>query len=84
MSAKHRAESDDSAEDSASDIAILSGDPTLAELAAIAAVIGGMTEELAEASAHRQAPVRSAWETSQRPLRTALTPGYGAWRGFTG
>ena len=62
---------------------VLSPNLSAAEIAAVTAVIGAaVEEELAEL----QDDVRigpSAWERSQRSLRTPLHPHAGAWRGFT-
>ena len=63
---------------------VVAGNPTRAELAAVTAVITAMIEEF-EDDAARHTPTRqSAWQRSQTGLRTALTPGYGQWRGFAG
>ena len=54
------------------------------ELAAVTAVIeSAVAEELAEL--HDDVQIGpSAWERSQRSMRTPLHPGPSAWRGFSG
>jgi len=67
-----------------SDIQILSGNPTPADVAATFAVLTAALEELAEENGRVTASGPSAWERSQRPFRTPITRGNGAWRGFSG
>ena len=52
------------------------------EIAAVTAVLQGAVDELAESNSVAT-PV-SAWNRSQRSVRGTLTPGQGAWRGFSG
>ncbi|HEV7957468.1 MAG: hypothetical protein JWL94_1995 [Microbacteriaceae bacterium] len=68
----------------ATEIRVLSGDPSSAELAAVTAVIAGMAEEQSDAAG--EAPPRglSAWQRSQAPIRGPLTRGMNTWRGFAG
>jgi Acyl-CoA carboxylase epsilon subunit len=66
------------------DITFVTRGVTPEEIAAVTAVL---TAALAEQAADHDGRTHrgpSAWERSQRSLRTTLTPGYGAWRGFTG
>jgi hypothetical protein len=68
----------------AAELRVVSGSPTSAELAAITAVVHSVVEELAAAESLRASAAPSAWQRSQRALRSTLTPGAGAWRGFSG
>jgi len=67
-------------------IQIVGGNPSPSEVAAVTAVLAGVLEELgargASAAAAPKGP--SAWQRSQRPIRTPLHPGHGVWRGFSG
>jgi hypothetical protein len=65
------------------EISINAGNPSPTELAAVTAVITAALAELEEDSRTSAARV-SAWQRSQRAVRSPLTPGYGAWRGFSG
>jgi len=67
-----------------SDIRILGGNPTAVDVAATTAVLTAALEELAEENGRVSASGPSAWERSQRPFRTPVTRGSGAWRGFSG
>ena len=64
-------------------IRVTSGNPDDVELAAVTAVLTAALEELAAESGARQDAGPSAWERSQRALRTPLSPGNGAWRSFS-
>ncbi|MGA1835597.1 acyl-CoA carboxylase subunit epsilon [Herbiconiux sp. 11R-BC] len=65
-------------------IRVLSANLTPEELAAVTAVIdAAVAEELAEVLDEVQIGP-SAWERSQRALRTPLHPGPGEWRSFAG
>jgi hypothetical protein len=66
------------------DFRVLSGNPTPAELAAVTAVLGAMLEEAEESRRLSRGHGQSAWQRSQRPIRGSLSPGYGAWRSFSG
>ncbi len=66
------------------DIAVLSGNPDPLELAAVTAVLEAALGELAEENGRREPGGPSAWERSQRTVRTPIHPGPGAWRGFGG
>jgi hypothetical protein len=65
------------------EISIDAGDPSPSELAAVTAVLTTSLAELEQRS-RSSAPRVSAWQRSQRAVRSPLTPGYGAWRGFSG
>ena len=62
---------------------IVSGNPSPEELAAVTAVLSGVLEELSAEQGRRADSGPTAWEISQRPIRTPITPGPGAWRGFS-
>jgi hypothetical protein len=66
------------------DMAFVTRGVTADEIAAVTAVLTAALAEQAADHAVRTRRGPSAWEHSQRPLRTPLTPGYGAWRGFSG
>jgi hypothetical protein len=66
----------------APDLRILSPGATPEEVAAVTAVLGAALAELAAAHERDRAPIVSAWQRSQRPIRATLTPGPGAWSGF--
>jgi len=68
----------------AADIAIVGGNPTAVEVAAVTAVLTGVLEELANELGRTEAAGPSAWQRSQRPIRSAVHPGAGVWRGFSG
>jgi hypothetical protein len=62
------------------DIQIAEGSPSDEEIAAVTAVLTAALEELAGDHRRRQRLTPSAWERSQRSVRTPLTPG--AWATF--
>jgi hypothetical protein len=62
---------------------VLSGNPTAEELAALTAVIEALLEEQVENDRRGEQRGQSAWQRSQRGLRSTLQPGYGAWRSFS-
>jgi len=62
------------------DIRITGGRPTDDELAAVTAVLTAALDELAGDHRRRQRLVPTAWERSQRGVRTPLVPG--AWNTF--
>ena len=74
------ATSDDAPEVAEVDIRVLRGQPDDIELAAVSAVLTAALDELAGEHRRRQAKGVSAWQRSQRDLRTPLTRG--AWRTF--
>jgi hypothetical protein len=65
------------------DVRVTSSAATDEEVAVATAVVTASLEELAGAANPIVPPV-SAWSRSQRNLRSTLTPGPGAWRGFFG
>jgi hypothetical protein len=67
------------AEDPSQDIRITGGRPTDEEVAALTAVLSVALDELA-GDHRRLRPEPSAWERSQRGVRTPLTPG--TWNTF--
>ncbi|MEO8261358.1 MAG: acyl-CoA carboxylase epsilon subunit [Pseudolysinimonas sp.] len=60
------------------DIRILQGNPDAAEIAAVIAVLGAALEELAGEERRAQSAGPSAWQRSQRTVRSPLVRG--AWR----
>ncbi|MHB1172100.1 MAG: acyl-CoA carboxylase subunit epsilon [Lacisediminihabitans sp.] len=66
------------------DFRVLSGNPTAIELAAVTAVLTSMIEELETTRQLSKVRGQSAWQRSQRSIRAQLSPGYGAWRSFSG
>ena len=62
------------------DIRIVGGRPSDEEIAAVTAVLSAALEELAGDHRRRQRLTPTAWERSQRGVRTPLTPG--AWKTF--
>ena len=69
------------ADESQPDIRILSGNPDAAEIAAVTAVLTAALDELAGEARRRQSSGPSAWQRSQRSVRTPLT--HGDWRSPT-
>jgi len=61
-------------------LAVVSGAPTPAELAAVTAVVDALLDEEVQQS---RSSGPSAWQLSQRALRQPLRPGPGAWRSFS-
>lgn len=76
--------SDDTDDTVEADLAVISGSPTPADVAAITAVLAGVLEELAAEQGRRQNAVPSAWARSQRGVRAPIQSGVGAWRSFNG
>ena len=74
---------DETPDAAASDIRIIAGNPSAAEVAAVTAVLSGVLEELADERGRELATGTTAWQRSQRSLRVPLAPGHGAWRGFS-
>lgn len=64
-------------------LSIVSGNPTPAEIAAVTAVIASRLEEIDDDAQQEVANRVSAWQRSQRAVRSPLSPGFGAWRSFT-
>ena len=65
------------------DIRIIGGNPDAEEVAALAAVVSAVIEELAENNERSGANHPSAWQRSQRSLRGAVHAAPGNWRGFS-
>ena len=59
---------------------IVAGDPTPAEVAAVTAVLGAALEELASDRERNAASGPSAWQRSQRAIRTPIVRGHDTWR----
>ena len=68
---------------SGTEFEVVAGRPTPAELAAVTAVVTSMIEDL-EDDQRAEVPIVSAWQRSQRRIRTPMNPGAGAWRSFSG
>ncbi|TBN55929.1 acyl-CoA carboxylase subunit epsilon [Glaciihabitans arcticus] len=62
---------------------IVAGNPTPAELAAVTAVLTGVLDELSAEQGRLAHTGPSAWAISQRPIRSTIAPGQGAWRSFS-
>jgi hypothetical protein len=62
------------------DIRITGGQPSDDEIAALTAVLSVALDELAGDHRRRQRTAPTAWERSQRDVRTPLTPG--TWNTF--
>ena len=60
---------------------IVAGDPTAAEVAAVTAVLGAALEELASDHERDAASGPTAWQRSQRAIRTPIVRGHDSWRG---
>ncbi|MBX3067262.1 MAG: acyl-CoA carboxylase subunit epsilon [Microbacteriaceae bacterium] len=63
-------------------IQVVAGNPTAEELAAVVAVIEGMSAELEGTRAKLAEKAASAWRLSQRPIRFPILPGLTIWRSF--
>ena len=66
------------------DIRVLSASATDDDIAAVTVVVTQALAELADELGAEVGPGVSAWQRSQRQLRTQLSPGAGAWRSFSG
>jgi hypothetical protein len=66
------------------DLRIVSSGATPEEIAAVTAVLHRALDELAAEAAPQSAATVSAWQRSQRAVRSPLSPGTGAWRSFSG
>jgi len=62
---------------------IVAGNPTAAEVAAVTAVLGAALEELASDHERDAASGPTAWQRSQRAIRTPIVRGHDSWRGFS-
>ena len=71
----------DNAETSAL-IRVVSRGATSSEIAAVTAVLTATLDELAVAADHEAPGGPTAWERSQRTLRSPLNRGPGAWQRF--
>ena len=67
----------------AASFTIVAGDPTPAEVAAVTAVLGAALEELAGEHERDAASGPTAWQRSQRAIRTPIVRGHDTWRGFS-
>ena len=67
----------------AADLRIVSGGASPEDVAAVIAVLRGALDELAAANDAGVAPVISAWQRSQKPIRTSISPAPGVWRAFS-
>ena len=70
----------DAATDESYDIRVVGGHPSDQDIAALTAVLSAALEELAGDHRRRQRLAPSAWERSQRAVRTPLTTG--TWETF--
>jgi Acyl-CoA carboxylase epsilon subunit len=66
------------------DLRIVTAGVTDEEVAAVTAVITASLDELANSMAVDAASPVSAWQRSQRSVRSTLVPGAGSWRNFSG
>jgi hypothetical protein len=66
------------------DVRIVSKNASEHDVAAVTAVLRGALAEHAAGLELESGSGMSAWERSQRPIRAALTPHTGSWRGFAG
>ena len=65
-------------------IGIVRGEPSASDLAAVTAVLEAAVEEAADENARLAVTGPSAWQRSQRSVRTPVHPAHGAWRSFAG
>jgi hypothetical protein len=56
-------------------IRVVGGDPTVEELAAVTAVVSAALDAVAGERRRKAQSSQSAWQRSQRPVRTPLRPG---------
>lgn len=66
-----------------SDIVFVTPHVSATEVAAVTAVVRGLLQE-ESADLRTPMPGQSAWQQSQRALRSPVMPGPGAWRSFSG
>jgi hypothetical protein len=66
------------------DLRIVSKNASEQDVAAVTAVLRGALAEHAAGLELQSGSGMSAWERSQRPIRSPLTPHAGSWRGFSG
>lgn len=62
-----------------SELEFVTRDVTPAEASAVTAVLQGLLREKEDGRRFAPTKVQSAWQVSQRPIRSPLTPG---WRSF--
>ena len=72
------------ANDEAVGIRIVTSNVTPEEIAAVTAVVQAALVESGELAGADDAPPASAWARGQRPIRTPLSPGRGAWNARAG
>ena len=65
------------------DIRVTSSNATPEEIAAVTVVVEQALAELADELGAEAGPGVSAWQRSQRSMRTQLNPGAGSWRSFS-
>jgi uncharacterized protein (DUF1800 family) len=67
------------------DFRVISGNPTASELAAVTAVLTAAIEDLEDVRRRAEEQHgQTAWQRTQRPIRTPLSRGAGIWRSFSG
>lgn len=66
----------------APDLRIVSKNASDEEVAAVTAVVSAALDELAAGMSADSGPVVSAWQRSQRAVRSTVYPGAGTWRSF--
>ena len=71
-------------EDATPTIRVVGGSPTPEELAAVTAVLTSVLDELSAEQVRASEAGPSGWQRSQRPIRSTIVPGAGAWRSFSG
>ena len=74
----------DTMHDGSPEFAVLGGNPTPSELAAVTAVLTAAIQEATSAGTRTEPVGRSAWQLAQRPIRVPIERGIGAWRSFSG
>ncbi|WP_253259625.1 acyl-CoA carboxylase subunit epsilon [Subtercola boreus] len=62
-------------------VVVTTGNATPAEIAAVSAVVSGLLAEEGEARRESEPAGTTAWQRSQRALRSPLQPGPGRWNG---
>lgn len=67
-----------------SEVTFVTRGVTPTEAAAVTAVLRGLLREETDHMLSTPDRAPSAWQRSQRSIRTPLTPGSGRWRSFTG
>ncbi|MBX3099114.1 MAG: acyl-CoA carboxylase subunit epsilon [Salinibacterium sp.] len=72
-----------SADAAGPEIRVISSSATPEDIAAVTVVVNHALAELADELGAEPGPGVSAWQRSQRALRTPMRPGPGAWRSFS-